>query len=70
MHEQLVASVYRDFPASRGRIRAMIGRCDFRRLPGDIQKRLGAFCGGHRMSLILTLLQRRVRLLERAIFNH
>lgn len=68
MHEQLVAAVFREYPASRSRIRAMLGRCDWRNLPADIRRHLGTdLCSGHRMDLILKLLRRRVLLVESAI---
>jgi hypothetical protein len=66
-HDQLVAAVYREFPASRARIRAILDTCDWRRLPAEIQARVGPMCSGYRMGLILTLLRRRVRLLKKAI---
>ena len=66
-HDQLVGALYHNFTASRVRIRAILDRCDFRRLPGDIRTRMGSRCSGYRIGLILTLLRRRVSLLKRAI---
>jgi hypothetical protein len=66
-HEQLVAAVYRDEPVCRGRITAMLARYDWRSLRDDLQRELGAMCGGHRSSLILTILKRRIYLINRAI---
>jgi hypothetical protein len=68
-HDQLVAAVYRDVPASRGRIKAMLAAYDWRTLREDLQNQVGFMCSRQRMSLVLTLLRRRIRLINRAISN-
>jgi hypothetical protein len=66
-HEQLVAAIYRDEPTMRGRIRSMVAAYDWQALRAEIESQLDGMCSRHRLSLILTLLRRRIRLVNRAI---
>ena len=66
-HDQLVAAIFQGAPAMRRRIRSMLKAYDWRRLRRDLQAGVGFMCSGRRIALILTLLRRRIRLVNRAI---
>jgi hypothetical protein len=65
-HEQLVAAIYRDEPAMRPRIRAMLSAYDWKGLRDDVRHQI-PMCNSHRLSLILMILKRRIALINRAI---
>jgi hypothetical protein len=66
-HDQLVAAVYRDTPRLRPRIREILAAYNWRTLRSELQRHLGVMCSGRRISLILTLLRRRIALINRTI---
>jgi hypothetical protein len=66
-HDQLLASVYRDFPGYRGLIQSILASYDWQRVRADLSLHLGHLCSSRRKSLILSCLRRRLRLLRRAI---
>lgn len=66
-HHELVAAVYRDLPAMRGRIRAILTAYDWRRLRDDVKRDIGFMCKPARLALLLALLRRRIRLINRTI---
>ncbi|MGH9894117.1 MAG: hypothetical protein ACREA0_19480, partial [bacterium] len=66
-HDQLLGAIYRDVPALRPRIRAILANYDWRKLRKTLVERVGFACSGRRIALILTLLRRRIRLVNRAI---
>lgn len=68
-HDQLVAAVYRDTPRLRPRIREMLAAYNWRTLQTELQRHLGFICSGRRISLIITLLRRRIALINRTITN-
>lgn len=66
-HDQLVAALFHDVPSIRDQIRATLAAYDWRALRRELQQRIGFMCSGVRTALILTLLRRRIRLINRAI---
>jgi hypothetical protein len=66
-HDQLVAAVYRDEPGMRPRIQAILSAYDWKALRDEIKGRVGPLCSGLRLAVILTLLRRRIALINRAI---
>lgn len=66
-HDQLIGGIYRDVPAVRHRIRTVLGNYDWRGLRKTLVDNVGFACSGRRIALILALLRRRIRLVNRAI---
>ena len=66
-HHELVASLYNAVPSARLRIRSTLAAYDWQGLRHDLWSDVGFMCSGRRISLILSTLRRRIRLINRAI---
>jgi hypothetical protein len=66
-HDQLLAAVYKAFPAQRRRIEDILAAYDWQTVRNLLHRALGGMCTPQRTTLILTCLRRRLRAIRRAI---
>ena len=66
-HDQLLAEIFRSYPAQRQQITSILERYDWERVQEDLTKKTGGLCSPQRRALILNCLRRRLRAIRRAI---
>ena len=66
-HDQLLAAVFRAYPAQRMRIASIVDAYDWRAVRDKLCSELPGLCSPHRRSLMLTCLRRRLRAIGRAL---
>jgi HipA-like protein len=66
-HDQLLAAVYRAYPAQRRRIESVLDAYDWQLVRDTLRAELGGLWSKRRITLILTCLRRRLKAIRRAI---